>query len=411
MRLVYVVSQYPSLTETFVAREMEELVQSGNEIIVCPLRPPKKTKGPSGLMVSVAQVLRIPLTPWCLIVAQMWLLWTNPKVWLSCWRDIFDDAEKFRRIHHLSYILLVTASLGQHLQNKGVDHIRGHFLHSEAISSMWLSRIIEKPYSLTAHTSILRYPRGFIAKVGNGAGFIAGISDDVCNFVREIRNRDLYLIRNGIDLKEFLMKNIQIGQQAPIILAIGSLIEKKGFDDLINACALLKQKGFIFTCRIIGKGEERPRLEKLVRKLGLEKIVQMPGAMNFQQIKQEFVKATIFVMPSKPTHADQDGLPTVLIESMGLGTPVVSTRLAGIPDLVKDGETGLLSEPNNPVSLAECLQRLLMDQEMQKQFSIAGRRLVEKKFDIGKSVLRLLQLINEYSVDQLNGDKGSDCCS
>lgn len=393
MRLVYIVSQYPYLTETFVAREMEELVKMGHEVIICPLRPPVKKIGPRGIEVSGAQVLRCPLTPWALLSAQTWLLRRLPVAWWACWRDFLSGIHKVSRLHHLIYILLVTTWLAKSLQNLKVDHIRGHFLHSEAMSCMWLSRIINKPYSLTAHTNILHYPSYFITKVVNGAEFVAGISQDVCNFVKKMRGQDVYLIYNGINLEDFLINDVHLGQQPPIILSIGSLVEKKGFDVLINACALLKRSGLIFTCRIIGKGKERPHLEKLVRDFGLKKIVQLPGAMDFQLVKQELAKATIFIMPSKPTQGDQDGLPTVLIESMAMGTPVVSTRLAGIPDLVKDGETGLLAAPGDPESLAECMAQLLRDPDLQQRLALAGRRLVEQKFDLRRSAATLLGLL------------------
>jgi colanic acid/amylovoran biosynthesis glycosyltransferase len=395
MRIVYVVSQYPCLSETFVAREIDQLVKMGQEIIICPLRPPVKTNGPSGLEVFGARVLRSPLTPWGLLGAQGWLLRHRPAAWRACWRDVLSSL-KVSRLHHLLYILLVTTWLARYLQNLEVDHIRGHFLHSEAISCMWLSRIIKKPYSLTAHTDILLYPKSFITKVVNGAAFVAGISQHECDFLKEIRNQDVFLIYNGIDLEDFPVKDLHLGRQPPMILAIGTLEGRKGFDILIEACALLKQRGFIFTCRIIGEGRERGRLEKLVRHLGLEEIVHLPGAMAFQQLQQEFTKATILVMPSKPALDDHDGLPTVLFESMALGTPVVSTRLAGIPDLVKDGETGLLAEPGDPESLSGCMERLLEDHALQQRLALAGRKLVEAGFDIRNSVKTLLGLITPH---------------
>lgn len=399
MRLVYVVSQYPNLTETFVAREMEQMLQMGHEVIICPLRPPAKPSEARGLGVSGPWVLRCPLTPWALLSALTWLLGTNPGIWLSCWRDIFDDMAKLSRVHHLVYILLVTTWLGRHLAGSGVDHIRGHFLHSEAISCRWLSRIIKKSYSLTAHTNIVLYPKSFIAKVVNGAAFVAGTSQHECNFLKGIRKQDVHLIYYGIDLNDFLMKNPHLGRQPPIILAVGSLFEKKGFDVLINACALLKRRGLIFTCRIIGKGRERPRLEELVRDLGLEDLVHMPGARPFQEVKQEFTEATIFVMPSKTTSTDQDGLPTVLFESMALGTPVVATRLAGIPDLVRDGKTGLLAEPDDPVSLADCISTLLKDRTLRAKFSETGRQLVESKCDIRVAAVNLSYLMQKALYD------------
>lgn len=110
-----------------------------------------KAIGPRGIEVSGAQVLRCPLTPWALLSAQTWLLRRRAVAWWACWRDVLFSIRKVSRLHHLIYILMVTSWLDRYLHNIKVDHIRGHFLHSEAISSMWLSRMLGKPYSLTAH--------------------------------------------------------------------------------------------------------------------------------------------------------------------------------------------------------------------------------------------------------------------
>jgi glycosyltransferase involved in cell wall biosynthesis len=109
-----------------------------------------------------------------------------------------------------------------------------------------------------------------------------------------------------------------------ILLAVGALIDKKGFDILLKACGLLKQRRLAFKCRIIGEGPERVRLESLVRALSLEDVVEIPGSLPFSGLKKEYSQAALFVMPSKVTPNDSDGLPTVLIESMALSCGVAT---------------------------------------------------------------------------------------
>jgi glycosyltransferase involved in cell wall biosynthesis len=377
---------------------MEELVQLGNEIIICPLRPPKKTKGPSGLKVSSAQVLRSPLTPWAWLAAQTWLLWRRPAAWRACWRDVLSGIRQVSRLHHLLYILLVTTWLARYLQNREVDHIRGHFLHSEALSCMWLSRMLGVSYSLTAHVKSIRFPRHLIAKAAREAAFLIADTGEVYELLKQMRTQEIYLIRNGLNLQNFPFRGFRSpSSETPVILAIGWFVDPKGFDVLIQACAHLHRQSIPFMCRIIGDGEERPRLERLVQELGLEGASQMPGALPYEQLKTEYAGATVFVMPSKDSSHGSDGLPTVLIEAMALGVPVVATRKAGIPDLVKNGETGVLVEPNDPDSLAAGLARLLGDVELQNRLSLAGRELVKQEYDIHKSAAQLLHLITTHS--------------
>lgn len=396
MRIVYIVSQYPSLTETFVAREMDQLVKMGEEIIICPLRPPVKPNGPEGLEVSGAQVLRSPLSPWALLAAQVWLLRRDVATWLSCWTDVFGDLANLARLHHLTYILMITTWLAKKLRNTGLGHIRGHYLHSEAISSMWLARMLGVPYSLTVHTVDLYYPFKFINKVVQESNFLIADTSEVYDLLERIRKKDLHLIRNGIDLSEFPFREPECPPcELPIILGIGSLLDMKGFEVLLKACSILHQRAVSFICRIIGDGEQRPHLENMIEELGLEQIVQLPGSVPFEKLIKEYAAASVFIMPSKDSPRGSDGLPTVLIESLALGLPVVATRKAGIPDLVKDQETGLLVKPNDPSQLAECIAVLLKDGNLRERLAQAGRKLVEKEFDIRKSVAQLVDLITE----------------
>jgi glycosyltransferase involved in cell wall biosynthesis len=397
MRIVCVVSMYPVLTETFVARELEQLVKAGHEIIICPLRPPASSAGPSGLLVQGAQVLRSRLNLWDFVSAQVWLLRRDFATWIACWADVFDDVSKLSRIHHLTYILMLTTWIAKKFKNAGIDHIRGHFLHSEALSAMWLSRMLGVPYSLTAHTVSFFYPYKFITKIVQESLFLIGDTSEAYNFLSRIRRRGLYLIHNGINLDEFRFTEPQYPTSGlPIILGIGSLIEKKGFDVLIQAGSILHRKGVSFICRIIGDGKERPRLENMIQELGLEQIFQMPGSLPFNKLIEEYKAARIFVMASKDTSQASDGLPTVIVESMALGVPVVATRKAGIPELVIDNITGLLVEPGDPYALADAMERLLKDDDLRKQLSLAARNIIEKEYDIKKSGAQLMELIESY---------------
>lgn len=220
-----------------------------------------------------------------------------------------------------------------------------------------------------------------------------------------MRQEDVYIIRNGLNLADFSFREPDAKPpNPPVILAIGSFLDPKGFDILIQACGRLQHQGIPFICRIIGDGEERPRLERLVQDLGLGGVVQMPGAFPFEQLKAEFLGATVFAMPSKDSPDGSDGLPTVLIESMAFGLPVVATRKAGIPDLVRDGETGLLVEPNDTDSLATGLASLLGDEELRSRLCQGGRKLVEQEFDIHKSVSQLLHLTTTHSSTAVRDD-------
>ena len=193
----------------------------------------------------------------------------------------------------------------------------------------------------------------------------------------------------GLNLSQFEYRgsdNCLITPQ--IILAIGSLLPMKGFDVLINALAILKSRGECFKCVIIGEGDERSKLEVLIRDFSLEN-VQLIGALSFEMIKEYLAQATILVMPSRFSSEGVDGIPTVLIEAMASGVPVVSTRFVGIPELVVHDFSGLLAEPGDKNDLAKQIERLLTDAQLHSFLRINAIKTIRDEYDIKKNV-RLL---------------------
>jgi glycosyltransferase involved in cell wall biosynthesis len=243
------------------------------------------------------------------------------------------------------------------------------------------------------HTTIIEYPEFLLRKAVQKAAFIAGISHEVCGFAAKMHPKEVHLVRNGLNFNDFPERTSVPARSEKILLAVGGLIEKKGFDILLEACGLLRRRGLAFTSRIIGEGPERPRLKGLIRALGLEQIVRLTGAQPFAKVKEEFSQATVFVMPCRETPDDKDGLPTVLIESMALGVPVVATRMAGNPELVIHGVNGFLAEPNNPHSLAQWIEELLLNEELRNTFSVSGRKKVEEEYDIKQTATLLEDLM------------------
>ena len=178
-----------------------------------------------------------------------------------------------------------------------------------------------------------------------------------------------------------------------MILAVGSLLHLKGFHILISACAELDKMGVCFLCKIIGEGVERGNLETKIENLQMTDKVQLPGYRTIDELFEEYTNASVFVMPSVPSSIGTDGLPTVIIEAMAAGLPVVATRHAGIPDLVIDGETGLLVNPGDISSLADAIKEMISNKELYSKFAVQGRQKVENEFDLKKNNKIRIELI------------------
>ncbi len=157
-------------------------------------------------------------------------------------------------------------------------------------------------------------------------------------------------------------------------------METKGFHVLVEACARLRDRGLPCQCLIIGDGPEAGRLRKLINDFGVTDRVVLKGKLPPAELMPYYRRADVLAMPACIRNQDADGIPTVLIEAMAMEIPVVATRVSGIPELVVDGETGLLVAPDDAAALAEALARLLRDQDLARRLARAGRDLVVSQY-------------------------------
>jgi glycosyltransferase involved in cell wall biosynthesis len=292
----------------------------------------------------------------------------------------------------LLFLLFTVLGMAEYINvNRiSITHIRAHFLHNETVGAYWLSKILHISYSITIHTTMIYYPYSLLQKAVQNASFCVGISEETLALATKLRgNQDnVFLIRNGVNF-DVLQNNLETSKTIPIVLAVGRLIPKKGFDVLIKACALLKQRNINFLCRIIGAGSEFPRLKKLIVKNGLSEEVHLAGALPFDQVVTEYQKATLLVVPSRVCKDDVDGLPTVMIEALAMGLPVIASSIAGIPDLIKEKQTGLLVPAEDEKSLANAICDLFFDENLYRSLALQGKNEVLKNFNISETIKQL----------------------
>jgi colanic acid/amylovoran biosynthesis glycosyltransferase len=400
MRVAYVISRYPTLSETFIAREMQKLVNLGHEITICRLKWPAPWTRQQGLQVSPACLLPSQFGPWP---------WVRGFVWASKnkSRELQKIRQELRQAHshaqsklRLLTILLTVLRLAQCLDGRGIEHIRAHFLHSEAVAAMWLACLLDVSHSITAQTVAIHFPRSIVERTVRTAAFCGATTQETLEFLTALRGtgEGVHMIRSGVDLHEFSARPTLTGRnQHPLIIGVGRLVEKKGFDLLVRACAHLRDRGVDYTCKIIGGGPQYGLLSQLITRLELGNRVSLVGPVPFEEVKDYYCRASLLVMPSRisPGDQDRDGLPNVIIEAMATGVPVVATELAGIPDLVIPNQTGLLVPPEDVTDLAGAIQALLENNDFRERLAYAGRARVKQEFDLAASAQKLEVLIHQ----------------
>jgi glycosyltransferase involved in cell wall biosynthesis len=204
------------------------------------------------------------------------------------------------------------------------------------------------------------------------------------------------LIYHGVNLKEFqptLNTGASSVPQNPLLLSVGRLVEKKGFQDLLEALLIVKRKGQLFRCAIYGDGPLCQQLESWIQEHGMAGEVMLMGDRTQQELISVYQNATLFVLtPVQTQDGDRDGVPNVLVEAMAVGLPVITTAVAGIPELVDHNQNGLLYQPHDVEGISSGITELLGNVEKRRQFGSAASKKVREQFDIDQAAKQLKSL-------------------
>ncbi|MEO2022953.1 MAG: glycosyltransferase family 4 protein [Pirellulaceae bacterium] len=261
-------------------------------------------------------------------------------------------------------------------------------------------------YSFTAHAKDIFHEsvdEQVLRKKLADAAAVVTVSNYNLNFLKkkygDSASRVVH-INNGLPLDEFPYSEPE--QREPLIFAVGRLVEKKGFAVLIRACGELKARGRNFRCEIAGGGILMDELSRQVTELGLGDQVQLLGPCPQGQVREKLHQAAVLAAPCVvAADQDRDGLPTILLEAMAMGTPCISTDVTGIPEILSDGNTGLSVPQNDALALATACELLLDDPELRVHLATSARGLIEEQFDIRQNAASIRALIGSIDSEAL----------
>ncbi|MEJ7839807.1 MAG: glycosyltransferase [Thermomicrobiales bacterium] len=399
-RVAYILKMFPRFSETFILSEILELERAGVDVRIFSLKRPNDVRTHADVLNVQAEVSYVPITSWAdarVLVAPHWEVFRwNPVRYVGVAFQVLK-----RRRWGAVKRFLQAGYIAPQLRREGISHVHAHFASSATSVAHYLHHLADVTYSFTAHAKDIYIDtvsdEVLVRKMDN-AEFVVTVSDYNKNHLASL-SPDIQIERiyNGLDLTLFSMSAAK-PDIVPMILAVGRLVEKKGFDDLIRACALLRDRDLEFTCSIVGSGSEQAQLQKLIDGFEIQHLVTLTGPMPREELLKLYPRATVFVAPCViGNDGNRDGLPTVLIEAMALGVPVVSTPVTGIPELVREGETGRLVEPNHPAGLARAMADAIDHPDCARSMALAGRRLVEERFDLRRNVTVLREHFEKVS--------------
>ncbi len=280
------------------------------------------------------------------------------------------------------------------LREQGIRHVHAHFGGVAARTAWWLRNLFGFSYSFTGHANDIFCETDFPvsnADLVRAAKFVVTETDYARHWMEEAypwAKGKVVRVFNGIDLAGFPPASPAAG--VPRIVSIGRYVEKKGFSHLIEACRLLRDRGVSFECEIIGGGPLESALRTQIDQSGLAGTVRLSGPRAQTEVRQRLAEAHLFVLACVPdADGGSDNLPTVIVEAMACGLPVVSTRLAGVPEMIESGVNGWLVEPGDSAALAAAMQRLLKDHAEAARIGECARTAAREKFTIEKTTSSL----------------------
>jgi glycosyltransferase involved in cell wall biosynthesis len=398
-RVAFVLKGYPRLSETFIAQEILALEQRGLGILIVSLRHPTDRaihpvheairadrlylpeylhQEPSRVRRGWRRARRLPGYGRAL------------RVWLA---DLRRDPTP-NRVRRFGQALVLAAELP-----RDVGHLHAHFLHTPASVARYAGLIAEIDWTVSAHAkdiwtipdwekrAKLAEAQWAVTCTASGRAHLAGLAP---------RPEQVELCYHGLDLERFSPPPLRPAggdgsdpQRPVVLLSVGRAVAKKGYDDLLAALALLPGD-LAWRLVHIGGGGLAATLRNLAENLGLAPRIEWRGALPQPEVLDAYRRADLFVLAAKMTEdGDRDGLPNVLMEAQSQGLACVATNLSGIPELIKDGATGLLVPPGDPPALARAMAELIRDPARRRALGAAGERRVRSAFAMNAGIDQL----------------------
>lgn len=402
-RVGYVLKMYPRFSETFIVSEILAREAAGEQIVIFSLRPTTDVRFHAELARVQAPVIHIG----------------RPSSASRLWKQISDAAAQPHLEAGLARALSELAcydpddayqaiALAQQAAEHGVTHLHAHFASIATSVARLAGMIAGLPYSFTAHAKDIFHEDVNADQLrqkfadAHHAITISGYNLDHLRQTFPAATTRLHLVRNGLELARFPYEPARPPHRdAPKLLAVGRLVEKKGFSLLINAVAELRERGIRVKADIAGDGPLAAALQEQINALGLGDDVQLLGARTQSEITQMLGSHDVFVAPFViGADGNADGLPTVLLEAMARGILCVASEVTAVGEVIRTGETGWLTPTGDVQALTDAIAEAISTSETQRrQLTDAAREQVEQLFDSRDQAAHLRRLVSHPAAE------------
>ena len=384
-------SRFPTVTETFILREVTEMERQGQPVRLVPLI---KENPPVVHDAAKAWTQRALYTPWIsarIALANLQAFAKAPLRYLGTLARLIAGTSAKMLLGTLA-IFPKSVYLARELEREGVRHLHVHYASHPATMALIVSKFAPITFSFTVHAFDIQGDRSLLDWKIREARFVRSISQFNKRFLEGLYPEEsrgkIEVVHVGIEPDVY---DVNIRPFAGRILCVAGHRPYKGLPYLIEACRILRGEGLAYQCDVIGDGPMRPQLEAMNK----DDVVNLLGPRQETEVARMMAEASLFVLPSiVDDDGMMEGIPVALMEAMATGRAVVSTTTAGIPELVDSGVSGLLVPPRDPRALADAMRTLLNDPEKARAMGERGRAKVRAEFDLRQSATQLLALID-----------------
>lgn len=393
--LVVVVNGFPRLSETFVLHELLELERRGLRLHVVALRRPDEVVQQEALLRLDAEVeylsdLADAAPKLAIRLAHAALLLRRPRAYVNGLAEVIASPDFSRRDLRRGLIL------AHRIARLGAPPLYLHFAHRPATVGRFAALLAGVPYGLSAHAKDiwLTPPRELKRKVRD-AEVVVTCTSDGQRHLADLSGGEtpVVLAYHGVETVGRRRQPAEPGQP-PVILSVGRLVEKKGHETLLQAVALLRDRGRAFRLRIVGEGVEWARLQRLVHELGLDDLVTFTGPLSEVEVVAEYERAQVFALACRELeNGDRDGIPNVVLEAMAHGLPIVSTSSPGILEAVTHEQSALLAGPGDIAGFADRLEQALLEPALCERIGAGALQRVRERFDRSANLPTVIQAL------------------
>ena len=397
--VAYLSPAMPALSETFVYEELLALERRGVRVVPFSVRKPAKPVPAQQALADRVQHLYAG-GPLSVVGRGLWQLprWGGRLVPVlgELLGDIWECGPLHLASWKLAFQFLAGSGLAARLRQTQCSHLHVHFAHVPTQIAMYAAALSGIPFTVMAHANDIFEDGVLLQKKAARAKRMLTISEFNRRYLEDlgIPASQLAVVRCGVS---FTSPSVQPRWNAgPVfkIASLGRMVEKKGFDVLIRAVALLRQSGMMVQLSLAGDGPLLSEMKRLAEELCGPEVVFFTGSLPHHEVAGWMRQHDVFVLACKrDRYGDMDGIPVVLMEAMSQYIPVVSTRLSGIPELILHERTGLLAEPGDAQDLARHLAHLLASVDLRQRLTGHASTYVTQEFGQATNIDRLIQTI------------------